>query len=126
MDFRLDSAVHDFIVSQNLENDIDVISVAGSAKDIAQIENGFVENQVDLSCRLHQTTTVILMNHTDCGGYGGQAVFESDEAERAQHTKDLRVAREKILARHPQVSIRLTLAILGEDGSISIEEIPSE
>jgi hypothetical protein len=35
--------------------------------------------------RLHQTRTVILMLHSDCGAYGGLSAFENDSQREAEH-----------------------------------------
>lgn len=123
MDFRLGSAVRDYLTEQNLYNDVDIISAAGAAKDVAQEEGSYVEGQIALSHKLHETKKVILMNHTDCGGYGGRSAFESCEAERAQHENDLRAAREKLLAAHEVLEVLMTLAVIEEDGSIHIDSI---
>ena len=90
MDFRLGSAINEYMKNFELINDTDIISVAGAAKSIAQEENGFAEGQIDLSKKLHSIKKVILMNHTDCGGYGGRAAFESDEAEISKDEEDLK------------------------------------
>lgn len=123
MDFRLGSAIRDHLEAAGLYNDVDIISIAGAAKDIAQEDGSYAEGQVDLSHRLHETKTVVLMNHTDCGGYGGRAAFDSDEAERAQHEGDLRAAREKLIAKHEGLEVKMALAVIGEGGSVLIETI---
>jgi len=123
MDFRLGSAIRDHLADAGLYDDVDIISIAGAAKDIAQGEGSYAEGQVDLSHKLHETKTVILMNHTDCGGYGGRAAFDSDEAERAQHEADLRAAREKLVAKHEGLEVKMALAVIGANGTVSIEEI---
>ena len=123
IDFRLGSAMRDYLNEKNLYNDIDIIAVAGAAKDIAQTDNSFAQGQVDLSNQLHSTKTVILMNHTDCGGYGGRSAFSSDQEEYDKHVEDMRAAKEKILAKHEGLEVRLALAKIGENGNVTIEEI---
>jgi carbonic anhydrase len=123
MDFRLGSAIRDYLNAHNLYNEVDIISVAGAAKDIAQGEGSFAQGQVDLSHKLHEIKTVILMNHTDCGGYGGRDAFDSDESERSKHEADLHAAREKLLRAHPELEVKLALAVIGADASVNVEEI---
>jgi carbonic anhydrase len=123
MDFRLGSAVREYLEANNLYNDVDIISLAGAAKDIAQTDDSVAETQVDLSKKLHDIKTVILMNHTDCGGYGGRAAFDSDEAEREGHVADMRAAKAKIVAKHEGVEVKIALAKIGEGGAVEIEEI---
>jgi len=124
MDFRLEPSIHAFLEAEGLTGQTDIISVAGAAKDIAQIDSGYVEGQVDLSHKLHQTTDIILINHTDCGGYGGREAFADREAEIAQHEGDLKIAKEKLLAKYPELNVRLIfMDINPDDGSISTREL---
>ncbi|MCH8049361.1 hypothetical protein IH979_01475 [Patescibacteria group bacterium] len=62
IDFRLGSAIRDYLEKNNLYDDVDIISFAGAAKNINDEEEGPVETQIDLSKRLHSINTVILMN----------------------------------------------------------------
>jgi len=123
IDFRLGGAIRDYMNANNLYDDTDIISLAGAVKDLAQNENGYLEGQIDLSHQLHSTNTVILMNHTDCGGYGGRAAFENREAENAHHHSELKKGKEKILAKHPDITVKLALAHIEDDGSVRIEDI---
>jgi carbonic anhydrase len=67
----------------------DRIRIAGGAKSLASPEREsdreFVLDQVRKSIRLHHTKRVILMVHSDCGGYGGLAAFRGDAAAEARH-----------------------------------------
>jgi len=72
----------------------DMIVVAGGAKTLASprndFERDFILEQVRMSIRLHQTTRLLLMSHSDCATYGGLAAFRNDrEAEAAHHTAEL-------------------------------------
>ncbi|MFH1631531.1 MAG: carbonic anhydrase [bacterium] len=123
MDFRLGNAIKDYLESNNLYDDVDIISLAGAAKDLNDPEGGVLETQLSLSKRLHSINTVILMNHTDCGGYGGRAAFESAEAEHKHHVDELGKAKEKLLAKYPDLTVKTVLADIKEDGIVSIDEI---
>ena len=75
----------------------DSIQVAGGAKSIAsparESDREFIVDQIRASMRLHGTKRVILMVHSDCGGYGGLAAFKGDvKAEAAHHHEELRCA----------------------------------
>jgi carbonic anhydrase len=73
----------------------DPIKIAGGAKCLAspeqESEREFVLEQVRKSMRLHGTTRVILMVHSDCGAYGGLAEgFHGDSrAEAVHHEREL-------------------------------------
>src|SRR5581483_11008660 len=53
----------------------DPIKIAGGAKSLAspelETDRQFVLEQIRKSVRLHGTSLVILMLHSDCGAYGG-------------------------------------------------------
>ncbi len=67
----------------------DPIKVAGGAKGLASprddAEREFLLEQIRNSMRLHGTTRVILMVHSDCGAYGGLEAFGNDCAAEAEH-----------------------------------------
>lgn len=120
IDFRLEDAIHDHLSKEGLSGDIDIISVAGAAKNLNDGTQTFVADQLALSHKLHATTTVYLMNHTDCGGYGGRAAFESREAEHAHHADELTRAKARIEKELPNVDVKLLLADIQDDGSVII------
>jgi len=121
MDFRLESAIDEYLLQENLTDNVDIISIAGAAKDLNDGSMGnAVEGQLALSKKLHDVQTIILMNHTDCGGYGGRAAFESIEAERDNHASELTKAAEKLAVEYPDVEIKKILADIKEDETIEI------
>jgi carbonic anhydrase len=67
----------------------DPIRVAGGARCLAgsdgESDRKFVLEQIRSSVKLHDTETVMLMLHSDCGAYGGLAKFDNDEAREAEH-----------------------------------------
>ena len=107
--------------------DADIVSVAGAAKNIAApaspAEAEFVLKQIDISNRLHHIGTVVLMNHTDCGAYGGKAAFASADAERNAHIEDMHKAKEMIMKRYPNLAVKIALATIGESKDVVIETI---
>lgn len=123
IDFRLGSAIKNYMDSNGLYDDTDIISIAGAAKDLNVEGSNVLEGQIDLSKSLHSINTVILMNHTDCGGYGGREAFESVEAERAHHEEELKRAKEKLISKYDDIKVKMVIADIKDDGSISIEEV---
>ncbi|HAN06038.1 MAG: hypothetical protein UU40_C0002G0037 [Candidatus Uhrbacteria bacterium GW2011_GWD2_41_121] len=109
MDFRLNPSIQDFLETHDLVNTTDIIGVAGAVKDINDTEQGFVETQIDLSVKLHAITTLMLMNHTDCGAYGGSDKFETKEEEKEFHIGELRKAQAKLKAKYPNLEIVIML-----------------
>lgn len=117
IDFRLQPAIKQWLTEQNILGNCDIISVAGAAKDIAE-GGDFVLKQIDISYRLHGMRQVILMNHTDCGAYGGRQENDHD-----CHKQAMQSAAERIGKLYPDINVRFALADIGEDGTVSINFI---
>lgn len=79
MDGRLDDAW----VNQHYPHH-DRVRLAGGARTLIKTETqAVVLQQIALSVQLHGTTVVVLMNHEDCGAYGGSAEYVDDLAKAA-------------------------------------------
>lgn len=95
-------------------NDIlrpDMIVVAGGAKTLASPRNDserdFILEQIRISVQLHKAPRVVLMNHSDCGAYGGLALFNGDPvAEAAHHEQELLRAARLVKSRFPQLEVQ--------------------
>lgn len=90
---------------------LDSIQIAGGAKSLASPEREsdreFILDQIQKSVRLHATKLVILMVHSDCGGYGGLAAFGGDAALEAQHhEKELKIAAQCVCERVPGMAVQ--------------------
>jgi hypothetical protein len=90
----------------------DPIKVAGGAKCLSSPEQErdreFVLDQIRKSIRLHETTRVILMVHSDCGAYGGlTGAFGGDtQAEAKHHEGELRRAAACLLRAIPGIEVQ--------------------
>ncbi|MDP8979321.1 MAG: hypothetical protein M3O35_01880 [Acidobacteriota bacterium] len=90
----------------------DPIKLAGGAKGLASPDRRgdreFVVEQIRTSMRLHGTTRVILMLHSDCGAYNGLAAgFGGDAHAEAEHHKaELRRAAANLLEDIPGLEIQ--------------------
>ena len=88
----------------------DLIRIAGGAKCLAtpdrESDREFVLDQIRKSVRLHHTSRVVLMVHSDCGGYGGLTAFGGDaQAERIHHREELRRAEASVRQALPELSV---------------------
>ena len=126
IDFRFGSPIKDYLGKNNLLGDCDIVSVAGAAKNIASpklpTDKEFIMRQIEISKSLHEITTIILMNHTDCGAYGGRKAFESREVEESMHADEMRAAAEIIRTQFPDIAIKLILANIEESGEIHFQD----
>jgi carbonic anhydrase len=89
----------------------DPIRIAGGTKYLAapehEYDREFVLEQIRISMRLHQTHTVILMLHSDCGAYGGLAAFGGDpEKEARHHCLELQRATSYLLSQIPELTVK--------------------
>ena len=80
-DQRIRLAANKFLRQQGILRP-DMIVVAGGAKTLASprndFERDFIPEQVRMSVRLHQTSRLFLMSHSDCATYGGLEAFGGD------------------------------------------------
>ena len=126
IDFRLGSAIKNYLQRHNLLDDCDIVAMAGAAKNIArpkeETDREFALRQIRISIELHRIEKVIVMNHTDCGAYGGR---RSDEDSEWQHVEDMKTAKDAILGIFDtsNLAVNLTLARIDEYNNVQIVEI---
>lgn len=95
IDFRFQQYIHQWL-DKNLSNKTyDYVGFAGGTKDLDT-----VMKQIDISVRLHAIKEAVLMHHEDCGAYGVESTPE-------RHASDLKKAKETILAKYPNLKVRL-------------------
>jgi carbonic anhydrase len=127
MDFRFMKGIREYLDAKGLTGDCDLVSVAGAAKNISNpsdpFEMPFVMKQIGLSHDLHHVKKVVLMNHLDCGAYGGTKAFTSPEDEKIKHMADLKAAGLAVKEKYPDVEVLLVLGRLNPDGSVAVEEV---
>jgi hypothetical protein len=109
-DHRFDLVLHKLMKRIGVEY-FDPILVAGGARCLAgddrETDRQFVLEQIRKSMRLHDTRSVVLMLHSDCGAYGGLAAFENDPAREAEnHRNDLHRALEFLQSEIPELTVR--------------------
>jgi len=108
-DHRINIAVRKFLKKRKIEH-FDMIVVAGGGKTLASprndAERDFILEQVGTSIRLHQAKRVLVMNHSDCGAYGGLANFKEDRTAEADfHRSELLRAQELLTSRFPGIMV---------------------
>jgi carbonic anhydrase len=108
-DSRFDVGYSKFLKRLGIANP-DPIRIAGGAKSLAtpdrESDRAFVVEQIQKSVTLHGTKRVILMLHSDCGGYGRLVRFKGDAvAEAAHHQRELHRAADTLRAAIPGIEI---------------------
>lgn len=120
IDFRLQAALTDFLDRQALMGDADILSLAGGVRSLVMSNSPDATElfkNVTISYDLHAVRELWLINHTDCGAYGGRSAFSSDAGEWAHHEADLRQAARLIIQRLPDVTAKLFIAKLALSGT---------
>ncbi len=123
IDFRLGKPIKEYLGKQGLLGDCDIVSIAGATQNLVSPKNpsdvDLVLRQIDIATRLHNIQKVILMNHTDCGAYGGRSAFSSQEEENTSHVGDMQKAASIITEKYPTIAVECILADIHEDGEVN-------
>lgn len=127
IDFRFWKETMKFVEEELGIKSYDFPKMPGSAKAIndCQSETDVPLQCIGVPCDLHHAARIIIVNHADCGAYGGSKEFKGDdEAEQKFHEIQLKSAKEKILKYYPGKEIVLVYAKLVDEGeSIEFLEI---
>jgi carbonic anhydrase len=125
IDFRFHTQLEE-ILKQRGCNTIDLKCDAGAVKylvsqDKPEVRDWILEN-IGISQRLHHIGEVILINHFDCGAYGGNAAFDSEKAQLQYHKEQLSEAKELVSGKFPDLKITTLFATL-KDGKVGLVEL---
>lgn len=117
IDFRFWKETIEFVENELQIKSFDFPSLPGSAKAINESEDEkFVFGCISVPAELHHAEKIVIINHQDCGAYGGSAKFNGDDkAEQEFHEKELKKAKEKILAKYSDKEIILIYAKLADN-----------
>lgn len=117
IDFRFWKETVEFVELELGIKNFDFPSLPGSAKAINECaENDVSISCIDVPCGLHHAKKIVIVNHEDCGAYGGSGKFGGNsEEEQKFHEGELKKAKEKILAKYPDKEVVLVYARLVEN-----------
>lgn len=104
IDFRQDGFFKDWLKENGLK-DSDIISVAGSVKELAgdkeEIRNWLL-SMIKISHDTHGSREIILTSHSTCGAYA----IENEDEEKKTQLEDLKKAEEIIRENFPDMVVR--------------------
>jgi carbonic anhydrase len=118
IDFRFWRETLEYIEKELNIKSFDFPSLPGAAKAI----NGCADNDiamqcVSVPCDLHHAKKLVIVNHQDCGAYGGSKMFNGDEAvEQKFHEEELKKAKIKILKKYSNLEVILVYTKLTDEG----------
>lgn len=90
IDFRFRKSLAEFLESR-FEDSYDLVSVAGGVKRLVSdpLDNNFILEQIKISDTLHKPEVILLIQHEDCGAYGGSAALGDFSREQETHKQEL-------------------------------------
>ena len=106
IDFRFRAGISNWI-DEELEGQSDLVSLAGASKAVLdETSQPEVLKQIGLASKLHDIGTVHIVDHIDCGAYGGSGEFNGDrDAEFGMHQDQLGKAARVILNHFPGIKV---------------------
>ena len=110
---------------ENCIEDSDIISVAGSVKELAgnnETIKNWILNMIEISHVSHGSNEIVLTAHSTCGAYK----IEDEKEERKVQTEDMKKAEALIKERFPGVKvIKFWLKLRGDhENATGIDFIP--
>ena len=123
-DFRFWRTAFNYMLEDLKITKFDILCYPGSAinlcKDLSTSRD-FLEKIRFLEHR-HDFHTIVIANHTDCGGYGGKESYYNLESEKQAHSLDLMSAKSKLISELPHVKI-IPIYISQTADSIKVERV---
>jgi len=99
MDFRFQSSLAEALTKIGLES-YDLVLLPGGGKAlIDEVGRDLVLGAIDISQSKHHCNTVVVVNHVDCGAYGGSETLGTPEEEENFQTGQIKEALEAIKSR---------------------------
>ena len=109
IDFRFWKRLLSYFEDSGLDS-FDLLSMAGGAKNVLDDRTrGIVFSQLDICTDKHEIKKVYLVNHIDCGAYGGSSAFASIDEEIGKLSDDLRLAKKLIKEKYPALEVEMLL-----------------
>ena len=125
IDYRFRKQLHKFFEHELGIHAVDHMAMGGGVKKI--VEDGpirqWVFDNFDIAFTKHAVNRVILVNHQDCGAYGGSKTLGELPDELAFQADQLTKAEEIIRAKYPDKQVDGYLALLGVNNEVSFKKI---
>lgn len=127
MDFRLQNSIVLQLKLKGLFGDCDVVSWPGAIKDfVSPTKPEYREHMFEpiaISYEKHGARKITLMQHMDCGAYGGKGAFEGETKELERHTADMRQAAAMIKERWADVEVNLIVIMMSGDAVTEFKQV---
>ena len=126
MDFRFWKATVNFVQNTLGIYDFDLVTHAGAAKVLAEKETDSIdilEKHIVLAKKLHKIRMVVIVNHQDCGAYGGSGKFKNENDESDHHSKHIKSGIELLQKKHKDLKYTGLYAYFNRFGGIDFKRI---
>ena len=123
IDFRFRQPLAEFLAKELNLFEFDHKTDGGGVKQLlaeGPVKDWILAN-LEIAFNLHDVSRIILVNHQDCGAYGGSSNFNSVEKELAFHRNQLTQAALLLKEKYPNMQVQAYLGLLGN--SIKFEEV---
>jgi len=113
IDFRFHEKIVEELKKQGITS-FDLKCDAGGVKYLVSDEKPAVRDWILENIRiakdLHHIKMIVLINHYDCGAYGGSSAFDSEEVQISFQKNQLSAARTLLSSRFPDLEIKTFFA----------------
>ncbi len=117
--------MNNFITEELKLDAVDLKTDGGGVKMI--VEGGPIREWLfanyKIAFDLHSVNRLILINHQDCGAYGGTKSFESLEMELKNHESQLKNAVQIIQDTFPSKQIEAYIALISPEEQVTFKKI---
>ena len=110
IDFRLRESLQYFLRKRFPESNYDLIVVAGGVKELITDQGknpDFLVKQFHISHQLHSPAVFVLIQHEDCGAYGGSAALGESSQELEFQKKELRESAIFLKKHYPETAVEM-------------------
>jgi hypothetical protein len=125
IDFRFRKALQDFFENELNLYAIDHMAHGGGVKTLipeGPIRDWVFEN-FDIAFNKHAVNRVILINHQDCGAYGGSDAFNDLEDEIAKQEIQLRHGVSVVQSKYPDKQVEAYLALIDDGNQVTFKKV---
>lgn len=105
VDFRFRKPLHE-LFSHSILGEFDLMAMPGASKAIIdESSRESVFRSIDIIIEIHGTRRIIIVDHIDCGAYGGSASFGSPDEEESFHVERLCEAVGIMSKKYPSIEV---------------------
>lgn len=119
IDWRLQEPIGRYLKEKGYLGNYDRLSITGAIKSLVKpdtlSDRQYLLDQISKSKKLHNIREIVLMNHTDCGDYGGSRSFSNPLKEEEVHLNDMRVAKKILADIYKDIDIKIVLVRVGDN-----------